>query len=636
MTSSDSGLGQQASGVPWWRDRDMGAAGAAWLLFLFAWQAERMGVGERLAASAFLLAILVGAYVFGRGALMDLIAHRRVGTDLLVLIAALTAVVAGNFKEAAVVAALYALTRALYQRVLHHAASGLRAFTDALPKTATVSRDGRTMDIPVTEITPKDIVVVAPGARLPTDGRAISSWPSIAPSPVLGVGARFKVRRGDVVLAGSVNFGPELTIRATRAASESALARAIAFLRGAIEGEGATQRALEWRYLAPLVLSGALVIAIFPPLSAGDAWASSFARASAFIVAAASWALAMSPRPPAVAALAATARFGVFVKDARILEQLATLHAVALTKSAVTEVESEITDIDIWAAHMDTPRVIACAADVAHASGSADLRPITSFARSMGIEPRLVHETRVLDGGATARTQAGWVYIARAETMEATGRLESQTREAIARLQAQDRSVFVIGSGSQVWGFVATRDRARADAAAFVDVLRAHGLERIVMLAADGRAAEDIASEVGIAETWHLSEQAAKLRELNRHGNVAVIRTDDANDAALAAAVRIRLRASELANCADADVLLLREDLTPVAQALCLACAGKRVVGQNLGLSLLTQAMLVVGVVLAQWTLVSVAVVNFIAAMAVLGNAYRFNRSVRRSVRQRR
>ncbi len=76
-------------------------------------------------------------------------------------------------------------------------------------------------------------------------------------------------------------------------------------------------------------------------------------------------------------------------------------------------------------------------------------------------------------------------------------------------------------------------------------------------------------------------------------------------------------------------MLLLRDDLTAATRALDFARGSKRVIRQNLAISLLTQAVLVVGVVHAHWTLALVAVVNFVATLAVLANAYRFYQSLR-------
>jgi Cd2+/Zn2+-exporting ATPase len=583
----------------------------------------------------FLFAIVVGAYVFAPAALTDLIAHSRVCMDLLVLIAATIAAATGNVEEAAILVFFYALAKNVYLRSLAHAGSSMREFTDALPQTVTVLREGRAIAIPASQLAARDIVIVAPGGRLPTDGRIISGLPTIVPSPVLGPGAPSNARRGDVVLAGSTNLDGELTLRASGAPADSVLFHIIGMLQCALASEGPEQRAGERYYLGPyslLVLLAALAIAIVPPLSAGDAWASSFMRASAFIVAAASWALVASSRPPTVIAFTAAARLGVFIKAGRILQGLATLRAVVISASALAEAEPDISNIDISTPAMDTRSVIALAADVAHASGRADLRPIASFARSMGIVPRLVHGTRTLGGGAAAWTQAGWVYITRPDAVEVANRLKPRAREAILRLQAQGRSVFVMGSDTEVWGFVATRQKPRADVAAVVRALRSHGVKWIVMLAADdARAVQNIAGEVSIDEICNRSDQTAKVRELvARYGHVAVIASDDADEPALAeASVRIRLGATDVVNVArSADVLQLRDELASVVRTLRLARGRKNIIRQNIALSLLTQAALIFGVTQARWTLALVALANFVALLLVVGNAYRFHRSV--------
>jgi Cd2+/Zn2+-exporting ATPase len=204
----------------------------------------------------------------------------------------------------------------------------------------------------------------------------------------------------------------------------------------------------------------------------------------------------------------------------------------------------------------------------------------------------------------------------------------------IARLQELGNTVILIGDESRVDALIAIRDNLRPNARAALEALRAVGVRRIVMLTGDNaRTARAIADEVGVDEVYadlKPDQKVEKVRELSsQHGHVAMV-GDGVNDApALAAAtvgVAMGAAGTDVA-LETADVALMADDLERLAYALTLAQRTQRVVRQNLALSTLVIAVLVIGAIAGLFNLPIAVLGHEISEFVVIGSGLRMLRA---------
>ncbi len=616
----------------WLNDNLVAPLGSALLIFL-AWFADLAG-GETLSTASYLTAIFVGANVFGRHALEQLVFARRIGIDLLMAVAAATAATRGHIAEAAALVFLYSLSLAAEAFAAEKMGSAMRSMLRRGPKTVLVRRNGSEISVPVEQVTVGDICVVKPGETIPTDGVVIEGRSSVGQSSVTGEGMPVEKQPGDAIFAGSDNVESTLAIRTTATTDTNLTARVVHLMETVRAKRGKSARFIERfgaRY-SPLVLLVAVALAVLPPLFGGD-WHAWTIRATTFIVAAAPCALVISVPVALVTALGAGARRGVLAKGGLYVEALARIKVLALDKTGtLTTDEPKLTDLSHWSRAIPVSEMIALAADVEQHSRHPVAGVILDYAASMKIAPRKVSGFRRLVGvGVVATTtQRGPVYVTQPSFFAERGLLSpAQTRE-IARLEADAKTVVVVGDEKEAWGLMALRYQLHPGARKALADLRALGIAKIVILTSNHTTAAEVIGREAGADEIHAGlkpkDKALKVRELSaRYGDVGMVGSGVSDVPALAeAAVGIAIGpgATDIV-LQMADVALVGDGLGKLVDALRLARRSQKVVRQNLVFSFVIVGVLAVGALLGAFSLPMAIVAHEVGELVVIGAAMR-------------
>ena len=652
VTSPDSlrdklsavGFPVQAGGVPPgqprpWRNPKVLTSAISGILALAAWLVSLQAGESPVFWGLSVGALLIGGYYFGREAAEELVFERRVTIMLLMAVAAVVATVMGEPLEGAILVFLYSISEAAEGYTEEKTRSAVRALMDLAPKTATVRRDGRDVEVPVEEIGVGEVFLVRPGQGVPTDGEVVGGGSSVNQAPVTGESMLVEKAVGDTVFAGSINGEGALQVRATKTFADNTISRIIQMVEEAHERKGTSQRWIERfgaRY-SPAVLLVGVLIAVAPPLLLGGDWTGWITRATVFIVAAAPCALVISIPITLVSTLGTGARRGVLIKGGVYVEELAKVTVVALDKTGtVTKGEPEVTDVVVLEGSRTAAEFLAAATGVERQSQHPLALAIVKHAEAQNITADPVEDFRSLTGaGASARLGGRTVYVGSPDLFaRQLGAGLAGAEEQISRLQGEGKTVVVMGDESAPWGLIAIRDNVRENAKRAIAALHRVGVQRVVMLTGDNeRTARAIASEVGIDEIHadlKPEDKAVRVRELTRQiGHVAMV-GDGVNDApALAeATVGVAMGAAGTDVALEtADVALMADDLEKLVYALELARRNQRIVRQNLALSAVVIGALVVGAVAGAFTLPMAVLAHEISEFIVIGNGLRMLRA---------
>ncbi len=616
---------------------------ASGLLLGAGWLAAGFGAPPVMVWGFYLASLASGAYYFGREALEELVREREVGIELLMLVAAIIATALGEPLEGAMLAFLYSISEAAEGFTEEKTRSAVRALMDLAPKVATLRRNGQDVEVPVEEIAVGEVFLVRPGQSVPTDGAILSGRSSLNQAPVTGESVPVEKEPGDKVFAGSINGEGALEVQASATFANNTIARIIHMVEEAQEKKGEAQRFIErfGKRYSPLVLLAGVLFAVVPPLLQLGTWGTWIARATVFIVAAAPCALVISIPITLVATLGTAARRGVLIKGGTYVEQLAKIQVVALDKTGtLTRGEPEVTEVQLfpsWGTGQKAEgELLVAAAGIERQSQHPLARAIVRYAEERRLPVAEVSDFKSLTGaGAVAHVNGRRVHIGSPSLFERQlGASLETVRADLERLQQEGKTVVVIGEEKTPWGLIAIRDNLRPNAKAALQALRAAGVKKIVMLTGDNqRTAEAIAREVGIDEV-HAGlapeDKAHKVRELTqRLGHVAMV-GDGVNDApALAEAtigVAMGAAGTDVA-LETADVALMADDLERLAYALNLAKRNQAVVRQNLALSAVVIAALVVGALVGTFTLPVAVLAHEISEFIVIGSGLRMLRA---------
>ncbi len=626
-----------------WKNPRVVTSALSGVLLLFGWLLSRGGAPEGAATIVFIASLIIGGYYFGREAFEELLFEREVGIELLMATAAVVATLMGEPFEGAMLAFLYSMSEAAEGYTGEKTRAAVKALMNLAPKTARVRRDGDEVDIPAEEVKAGDVLIVLPGQSMPTDGEVVIGQSSVDQAPVTGESVPVEKNVGDTVFAGTINGEGALEVRATKAFAENTIARIIHMVEEAQERKGNSERFIErfGKRYSPAVLAIGILIAILPPLLTDAAWREWITRATVFIVAAAPCALVISIPIALVATLGTAARRGVLIKGGVFVEDLAKVRVVALDKTGtITHGAPEVTDMILLAGSpLAAERVLAAAAGIESRSQHPLARAVLRYAESRGVTPVLITDFRSLTGaGAAARLDSvnggQEVLIGSPALFERELRVSLGDAAAdVSRFQTEGKTVIVVGDARSAWSILAIRDNVRPNAAAAIRALHASGVRTVAMLTGDNeRTARAIAREVGIDEVYanlKPEDKARIVRDLTaRDGHVAMV-GDGVNDApALAeATVGVAMGAAGTDVALEtADVALMADDLDKLVYALRLARRHERVVRQNLVLSVIVIAVLVVGAVLGQLTLPFAVIGHEVSEFVVIASGLRMLR----------
>ncbi len=519
--------------------------------------------------------------------------------DLLMIIAALGAAAVGHPEEGGLLLFLFALGHGLESYALGQARKAIEALGKLSPPTARRRRDGREEIVPVEELVPGDRVVVRPGERLPVDGVVEEGASDVDQSPITGESRPVVKERGSEVFAGTVNGDGGLVVEVRKLASETLMSRMIRLVEEAQEQRSPSQRLAErfTRIFVPLVLLFVGVMIFLPPLAGWLAWDDAFLRAMTVLVGASPCALAISTPAAVLAGIGQAARHGVLVKGGMHLEDLGTVRAIAFDKTGtLTEGEPKVVSLHPSDGG-DESTLLAIAAAIEVHSPHPLAQAVVEEAKSRSLAVPAAADVKVIQGrGLEGRVDGTVVRAGSLRLFDgADGRPVASPAIAAAASEVEQaaQTVIAVAQGERFLGVIGLADRPRAGVRDVLAKLRSMGLEHLVMLTGDNRpVAEAIAKEIGVTEIEAELLPEDKIRAvramLERHGRTAMV-GDGVNDApALAAAtvgVAMGSKGTDVALEA-ADLALMSDDLSRLPFAIGLSRATRRLILQNVIISM--------------------------------------------------
>ncbi|WP_206436322.1 heavy metal translocating P-type ATPase [Corynebacterium hylobatis] len=611
---------------PWWRDRAVllpVASGVALLTGLvLEWFIPGSGP---VALVLFWLSLLLGASQFVPGSLRGLLTKGKLGIGLLMTISAVGAVLLGFIEEAAALAFLYSIAEALEDRAMDKARSGLRALLALIPSTATiVAAHGAARTIPVEELVVGDVLRLAAGERLATDGVVRAGHSSLDTSAITGESIPVEVGPGDAVLAGSINTSGTLEVEATAAGTDNSLTTVVALVEQAQNDKGQRARIADRlaRPLVPGVLILAVLVAVVGSLLGDpEVW---MERALVVLVAASPCALAISVPVTVVSAIGAASKFGVIIKSGAAFERLGGIRHLALDKTGtLTRNQPTVTAV-LTTEGTDRAEVLRWAGAL-ESDSTHPLAAAITAAADHGPSARQIDEA--VGHGITGLIAGAQVAVGSPRWLPA-----GPLADEVAALENQGMTVVIVHRNHQPVGAIGVRDELRPEAAEVIASLTAEGVGLTMLTGDNTRTATALARQAGIHDVraqLRPEDKAQAVAGLTDRGPVAMI-GDGINDApALARAdigIAMGARGSDAA-IESADVAFTGDDLRLITRALHHARRGRAIINQNIVLSLAIIITLLPLAITGVLGLAAVVLIHEVAEVIVIANGLRAART---------
>ena len=550
--------------------------------------------------------------------------QRRLGIDLIALLALVGAVAVGEYLAGAVISVMVTSGRALESWAAGKARRDLRSLLERAPTIAHRYRGGSLETVEVDEVVVGDLLMVGPGEVVPVDGTVVTRSAVLDQSTLTGEPLPVECGAGDAVRSGSLNAGNPFDLRTTTRATDSAYA-GIVRLVALAESSPAPFVRLADRYAVWFL---AVTLA-----AAGAAWAAAgSARAVAVLVVATPCPLVLAAPVAFVAGLSLSARRGVVVKGGAVLERLARCTTLLLDKTGTLTSGRPVLEAVIPAGPMPEEDVLNFAASLDQVSPHVLAAAIVRAAAERGYELELPTEVEEVAGEGVRGTVAGHLVTVGKAAWVGVVAVPPWVKAARRKARLDGALTVFVGVDDAPVGALVLQDPIRPDAGRTLRVMRSSGIDRIVMVSGDrAEVAESVGAYIGVDTVLAERSPDEKLEEvrLERRRAPTIMVGDGINDApALALAdVGVAMGArGATASSEAADAVLTVDRIDRLGQARVIAGRTRRIALQSvlvgMGLSLAAMGLAAVGLLPAVWGAVlqeGIDVAVILNALRVLG-----------------
>jgi Zn2+/Cd2+-exporting ATPase len=598
-----------------WRELAV-LAGLCGVFGLSALIVDWTGTGPSwLAPTLYVLAMIAGGWDAAKDALPGIF-KGHLDIHFLMLAVAAGASFIGAFGEGALLLFLFSFAGALEHFALHRTRREIDGLFRAAPKTANRihAQTGEEEQVPVEMVAQGDRLVVRPGDAHPVDSVVMSGESASDESSLTGEAHPVSKHRGDLVYSGTLNLWGALEVRCERPASQSALQKIIHLIQQARHMRAPSQRFTDrfgpkytWGVLAVtfvMFFVWWLGFGVEPFLhfeANGVQRYSAFYRAMTLLVVASPCALVLSIPSAILAAIAWGARHGILFRGGAAIEGLAAVKVVALDKTGtLTTGDLRVVTVESFPPGRER-EVAEWAYTLEQKANHPIARAIVRYGRSEGLEPRSIEGFRNLIGrGVQAEIDARPCLLGRRELLE-EGPLAEWSRTLPDPPDGLSEVWFIHG---ELIGRILLEDTIREHSARVLERLGAMGVETVMLTGDRAVAAQAIGRKLGLGSVragLSPEDKVHAVRELGKGGRTVAMVGDGINDApSLAAAdvaVAMGARGSDAA-LEQADVVLMNDKIENFYEAFRLSQRARRIIQQNIALSIGTIVIMVGAAVL--------------------------------------
>ena len=576
------------------------------VLLAASWIGAMMGVDDGIRQFPAFLGAFILVVPLLMGAWRELGDGRPAG-DALASLAVLAAMSSENYLAAGFLALFLWMANLILSRTAWGAQRAIRDLVRLTPDIARrVDAQGNESEVRLKDLAVGDIVRVNPGENLPVDGTVHAGQSSINQASLTGEAVPIEVQEGKDVYAGTTNLTGRIDVAVTAVAGETTIGKVEQLIREAEGSRTYRQEIIEQLagYYFWVVIMVAALVWFFTTRSADEAIrAQASIRAITVLVVTCPGGLLISHPTAMVAAFAAAARLGIMIKQTRTLEAAANVDTVVMDKTGtLTTGVFEVSRL-APADGIEGADLLQAAADAEQSSNHPLARSILDTAERARIEPaETSHYEEVHGRGVVAQVAAGRIEAGRAAWLRELHPSQSDAINAVEERIAGMSGVHVVRDGAYM-GAVGLEDKLRHNASDAVRELRELGCRRLAIFTGDRLSvAHRVGQAVGVdmIEAECLPEEKhEELKHLMRQGHRTLVVGDGINDGPILATadvgVAMGLSGSDIATNS-AGVALMNDDLRNIPFLLSLARRARRVISQNIAMSLL---LAVIGLALA-------------------------------------
>jgi len=547
--------------------------------------------------------------------------------DELAALAIIAAFANHDYVTAGVVGFFMLLSELVETRTALGARASIESLIKLTPTKATlIDSQGGESEVNVSGLKPGDTIRVRPGDNIPADGEVITGLSSINEATITGESLPVDKVPGMQVFAGTNNLTGVLDIAVTKAGKDTTLGKVQSLIIQAEKTKIPIMRIID-RYVkwyTPTVIMIAVIVLFFT----GE-----IERAITILVVSCPCALILATPTAMVAAISASARLGVLIKNIADLEVAGRMTAMVFDKTGtVTTGRLYVTKLTP-AEGVEAAELLSVSASAERMSKHPAARALQEVARQANLSLPAVDDFQETPGkGVTATVDSARIIVGR-DTFLKENNVDISNVSDPGLHEEQGFSTLYVAKDSKCLGWIGLQDKTRPEAQQAVKELIDIGIKRVTMLTGDrDEVANRVAAELGCTDfRAHClpQDKLAIVEQIKKDGHTVVVVGDGINDApALAAGdlgIAMGAAGSDVA-INSASIALMSNDLRRLPFLVRLSRKTSRVIYQNLGFGILFIILGIAAGAAAWLPAVYAAVLHFLGSLIVVFNSARLVR----------
>ena len=548
----------------------------------------------------------------------------------LMSVATIGAFFIGEYPEGVAVMLFYLVGELFQDMAVGHSRKSISALMDIRPDYANLKIGDEIKKVSPEEVNIGDIIVVKPGEKVPLDGKVLDGTSMVDTAALTGESIPRELVPGSDALSGFINKNGVLTVEVTKDFGESTVSKILDLVQNASSRKAPTEQFITKfaRYYTPIVVFGALALAIIPPLVVPGATFSDWIyRALVFLVVSCPCALVISIPLGFFGGIGGASKRGILIKGSNYLEALNNVEMVVFDKTGtLTKGVFEVVEVNSQIDYTDDELIEYAAYAESHSSHPIALSILKFYKKDIDFSK--IDDYEEIAGHGLRVKLAGKEVLAGNAKLMVSENIKYQDIETVG-------TVVHIAINKKYAGNIVISDEVKEDSADAIKGLKALGVGKIVMLTGDIKAVgEKIGKQLGLDEVYSELLPADKVEKIESleakksHKGKIVFVGDGINDAPVLARADIGMAMGGLGSDAAieaADIVIMTDEPSKIVTAIKVAKRTRNIVMQNIIFALGVKAIfLVLGAsgVASMWEAVfadmGVAIIAILNAMRVM------------------
>lgn len=550
----------------------------------------------------------------------------------LMTLATVGAFVTGEYSEAVAVMLFYQVGEWFQSLAVGKSRQSITELMDIAPDFANVERsDGTVEEIDPEEVQVGNVLVIRAGEKIPVDGTVIQGTSMVNTSALTGESVPRTLQVSDTIISGCINGEGLLKIRAEKKYEDSTVAQILELVENASSKKSRTENFITRfaRYYTPIVVAGAVILAIVPPLVVGN-WMNWIMRACTFLVISCPCALVISVPLSFFGGIGAASNIGVLVKGSNYLEQMAHLDTVVSDKTGtLTEGVFRVTKV-LPASGVSEDEVLRKAAILESLSTHPIARSILK-AYGKDVDSNLATDVQNVTGQGLIADIEGKRILA------GNKRLLQENHIEFPEVSDDSSTAVYIAEEDRFLGTILISDQIKESAVQAIRKMKSEGVRHFAMLTGDRKAiAESVGTVLGVDEVRAEllpSDKVQAVEELmgrigNRKREKLAFIGDGINDAPVLSRADVGIAMGSMGSDAAieaADVVIMDDDICKIPRTIRIAKQTVAIAYQNIVFALFIKisflilgALGIIGMWWAVFADVGVAVICILNSMRML------------------